>query len=631
MIIQMTREQYQAKYGTPPPVGGGITTPTPTPTSSEPIKMTRAEYQAKYGNPPPTPTGNQFQDTGLDKETAIAKLGLSNNPVVKGIKSVTDIFVKGLIDYTTEVTNNFASPEHLQQYSDAVKQHTDITTNLIKIIDQKKKMGQDTSKLEAALQEQNTSKPQLSDFLDPETVQRIQESLGSSVQEAIGNSVSAGVDLSMILPMGLLEKGATAAEEKGVSLGSKIWKGVKAGGQFGLLAGFGSGMANKESPIDVAKSTALSGVGGAAIGAAAEGVGGAILNKLQGEPASGNITKVPEKLTGEKGALLNVPEARSIITDTHQQIKDAVVNPGLPSPNKVGGSQDIDKILSIADTQRKAIGEQMGKILDTPGVGDQVLDTSARQKEFTDFIKKTKLNTKFSGDKFGDGKIYNNFVNDISNLNEKVGGSKGSSNFDIKNYQAPTLQGKTLKAIDEGFLRIWQPQLEDIQDPTLHKAISNFVEGVNEDAKNLADTAEEKVGIKGKQYRTSNEEYKQILQNINGVKKEAGVKNIKSGIYKNADKVVKDSSNPNTISEEVRNLSNQTGVNLPQNSMLRDLVTKINNKEDISNELQSARIGMSPWTTILRNIQSFALKNRNNPDLIVEKMLKLIDESNKGK
>lgn len=47
----MTRDEYQAKYGAPPPVS---TTPAPvqTPTANTPIRMTHDEYMAKYGNQP---------------------------------------------------------------------------------------------------------------------------------------------------------------------------------------------------------------------------------------------------------------------------------------------------------------------------------------------------------------------------------------------------------------------------------------------------------------------------------------------------------------------------------------------------------------------------------------------------
>lgn len=51
MVVKMTRAEYEAKYGQPPP-----------------IKMTRAEYEAKYGQPPSKPTStNQPSSAGSNK------------------------------------------------------------------------------------------------------------------------------------------------------------------------------------------------------------------------------------------------------------------------------------------------------------------------------------------------------------------------------------------------------------------------------------------------------------------------------------------------------------------------------------------------------------------------------------
>lgn len=46
MVIQMTREQYNAKYGQPSPAGSSLVP------ESKPVQMTRAEYESKYGTVP---------------------------------------------------------------------------------------------------------------------------------------------------------------------------------------------------------------------------------------------------------------------------------------------------------------------------------------------------------------------------------------------------------------------------------------------------------------------------------------------------------------------------------------------------------------------------------------------------
>lgn len=83
----MTRAEYEAKYGSPPPV----------PQKAAPVKMTRAEYEAKYGKPPAasvlppagpldslkTKLGTRF-NTAVNAETSSAAGKL--NPLVAGSK-----------------------------------------------------------------------------------------------------------------------------------------------------------------------------------------------------------------------------------------------------------------------------------------------------------------------------------------------------------------------------------------------------------------------------------------------------------------------------------------------------------------------------------------------------------------
>lgn len=63
MAIQMTRAEYEAKYGQ---------APNAAPTSTQPIQMTRAEYQAKYGSSgaPQPPTG--YKDNSVTQDFAKA-------------------------------------------------------------------------------------------------------------------------------------------------------------------------------------------------------------------------------------------------------------------------------------------------------------------------------------------------------------------------------------------------------------------------------------------------------------------------------------------------------------------------------------------------------------------------------
>ncbi len=75
-VIQITRAEYQKKYGTPAPGTSSKIDTTPAP-----IQMTRAEYALKYGQPPPGSQppqegiGSDIQAAGADVNAAIIGTG----------------------------------------------------------------------------------------------------------------------------------------------------------------------------------------------------------------------------------------------------------------------------------------------------------------------------------------------------------------------------------------------------------------------------------------------------------------------------------------------------------------------------------------------------------------------------
>lgn len=95
--VQMTRAQYQAKYGSPPPL------PTqPAQGQSQPISMTRAQYQAKYGVAVPV---SQTQNAAPSAPTPPpltdipAQLAYSGNAMMNTAKNVTNALgLKGTTD-----------------------------------------------------------------------------------------------------------------------------------------------------------------------------------------------------------------------------------------------------------------------------------------------------------------------------------------------------------------------------------------------------------------------------------------------------------------------------------------------------------------------------------------------------
>ena len=90
--VSMTRAQYQATYGSPPPVpdASNQQSPTAPAQTSAPVKMTRAEYQQKYGQAPTIPgdTGTQTStstDAGFGGDISEGNYGGAAKDAVEGV------------------------------------------------------------------------------------------------------------------------------------------------------------------------------------------------------------------------------------------------------------------------------------------------------------------------------------------------------------------------------------------------------------------------------------------------------------------------------------------------------------------------------------------------------------------
>lgn len=116
----MTRQEYEAKYGTPP-------------VASAPVKMTRAEYEAKYGQPvtPPEKTTSFGGDVVRGVIKPFARLGanLANIPrVARGeeVKSLQSKYLGEIKPVGTDKNRSFVG-----NVLDAVGVGADIGSNLI--------------------------------------------------------------------------------------------------------------------------------------------------------------------------------------------------------------------------------------------------------------------------------------------------------------------------------------------------------------------------------------------------------------------------------------------------------------------------------------------------------------------
>ncbi len=129
--ITMTRAQYQATYGTPPPVPA--TPVQPTQVDQTPIRMTRAQYQATYGQPVSTTPNPAVQiatdtvkNTATDYSQAVpnfmAEAGkndasTSKNPIIRTAENTLAATASGLgtvfapISGAIKATINQASDE----------------------------------------------------------------------------------------------------------------------------------------------------------------------------------------------------------------------------------------------------------------------------------------------------------------------------------------------------------------------------------------------------------------------------------------------------------------------------------------------------------------------------------------
>jgi hypothetical protein len=113
-----------------------------------------------------------------------AKYQTPKAPTVKG-GLVGEIFTGNTQRFGKTIGESIAAPENADKYAESLKSHTDIQSKLIKAINDKKKLGQDTTKLMDALTSHTQSTPKLEDF----TGEVINKTGGQIAGEALGTGV----------------------------------------------------------------------------------------------------------------------------------------------------------------------------------------------------------------------------------------------------------------------------------------------------------------------------------------------------------------------------------------------------------------------------------------------------------
>lgn len=543
---------------------------------------------------------------GLASGDQAADLGLSiddpkNYVGGKTTKSIVDFFTGATKKFAEIIGTSIAAPENVQKYSDALSQHNEVTQNLTKAIAQKKKLGQDTSTLQTALKQQMSDTPQISDFVDQTTLKRIQQTGVQNLEETLG--LGAGTLLNMLAAPGG-EAAVEGAVDTTKTLSSKILQGAKIGAGYGAASGASEAASEVDAPGEIAGKTVEGATEGAVVGAASEGTAGAINNMVKGRPILGSLAQVPDKTIP---ALNNVEDAEAIIREAQDMTKKNIANPDLPSASEVQGSQLHTSILNKSRDLLKQQGEKMGEILSNPIVGEAKADIS---NVVSDFEKVTKRGVQ--GLSRSQANDYTAFQNDLQ---------------DLKTLQS---NGKlTVKQADD-FLREWQPKVNIYKDTPLAKPINSTVNAINTLIKDTADKAETNAGIEGHPYRESNDEYHKLITNINDAESEVGTKNPGTGNFENSDKVYRQNATRDS-SKAFKYLSGKTNIPLGQPAVLTKTIEDIYAKETPDNIIRDLHPSFSLPMTAIRSLRSFILKNEQDPDAIVEKMIQIVKDNNSKK
>ncbi len=164
---------------------------------------------------------------------------------------------------------SIAAPGNADLYAEALGQHTKIQNDLLKAISAKKKLGQDTSRLESALQNHVESTPKLEDF----TGNVINKTPGQVIGEGIGTGLEA-------LSGGALSSGLETAASKTLPVLQKVKQGAKIGAIYGAIGGGSGAMQEGGGFGDTVVGAGTGALTGAALGGGLE-LGASALGKTK--------------------------------------------------------------------------------------------------------------------------------------------------------------------------------------------------------------------------------------------------------------------------------------------------------------------------------------------------------------
>lgn len=210
------------------------------------------------------------------------------NPISQDTQITTrDVKGSAVGDFLTGNTQKFGktigeavvAPENADKYATSLEQHTKIQNDLLKTIKAKKALGQDTSRLESALDTHTTETPKLKDFTG--------DVIDKTAKQVYGEAIGTGLEA---LSGGILETGKTLAT-KGLTTGEKVLQGAKVGTGYGAIGGITQPLQENKTGSEVLEG----GLKGAVIGGS---LGGGL--GLLGGKGEQILAKNPEKLVAEK-------------------------------------------------------------------------------------------------------------------------------------------------------------------------------------------------------------------------------------------------------------------------------------------------------------------------------------------
>ena len=183
------------------------------------------------------------------------------------------LFTGATQKFGNTIGNAIAAPSNADLYAETLKQHTDVQNNLLKTIAAKKKLGQDTSRLEAALDQHTQETPKLQDF----TGDVINKTAGQVIGEGVGSGLEALSGGALSGVEGLAGKelagGAKTIASKTLTTGQKIKEGAKIGALYGAVGSGANSAAEGNGVGGVALDTGIGALTGAGLGGALGGIG----------------------------------------------------------------------------------------------------------------------------------------------------------------------------------------------------------------------------------------------------------------------------------------------------------------------------------------------------------------------